>query len=425
MGKEKDKAVVFVMPRLPFPMVSGRKTSLYHYCRIISEELGYRLVVAAFTENGDNPNEKPEFIDRLVILEKPSKVEKLCNILEKSILSSKFPIQVSLYLSKNAKKQIDLIIQEEHPIAMIADMVRCTEYIRDSEMYKIADLDDRISLRYRRQLEMDEDSINPYGAFLSTLPSFLQKVALFKPLKLAVLKREIKLLTSYELEIGKVCDNTIFVAKNEADAFNYELKEDKAVSIPIGVDIDYFYPQENINKNNIICFLGAMSVAHNESAVRHFITDIFPIITERIPSAIFLVIGGGANGLKSYASENIVFTGKVDDVRKYLKMSKVFVCPMLFGSGIKTKNLEAMAMGLPLVTTSVGSENIDAMNGKEWFIADSDNEFANKVVDILHNHNLERKMSINAREFIVSHFTWDIAKKQFSKLLMKVEEKPI
>ena len=61
----RSKKILFVMPRLPFPATSGRKTSLYHYCRILSDELGYKLIVAAFLENGEDPNLKPKFIDRL------------------------------------------------------------------------------------------------------------------------------------------------------------------------------------------------------------------------------------------------------------------------------------------------------------------------------------------------------------------------
>lgn len=421
--KNKEQSILFVMPRLPFPTVSGRKTSLYHYCRILSEELGYRLVVAAFLENGDNPDLKPDFIDKLVVLEKPSKFEKIFNTIFKSILFSRLPMQVSIYLSQKAKKQIDSIVEDEKPIAVISDMVRCSEYIRDLKTYRIADLDDRISLRYRRQLETDVDNINPYGAFLETLPNSIKKIALFKPLKIAVLKREIKLLTSYELEIGKICDKTVFVAKNEAVTFNRELKDDKAVAIPIGVDVNFFYPQDIQNKENVISFLGAMNVAHNENAVKHFITDIFPKIVKQIPTAKVLIIGGGvSDGLKLLASENVVFTGRVNDVREYLKMSKVFVCPMLFGSGIKTKNLEAMAMGLPLVTTVVGAENINAINGKDWFIADSDEDFASKVVHILQDEELEKLLSVNSRDFIMSNFTWDVAKEQFEMILKGIED---
>ena len=78
----KTKKILFVMPRLPFPATSGRKTSLYHYCRILSEELGYRLIVAAFLEKGDDPQLKPGFIDRLEVLPKPSATTKIKNIIQ-------------------------------------------------------------------------------------------------------------------------------------------------------------------------------------------------------------------------------------------------------------------------------------------------------------------------------------------------------
>ena len=136
------------MPRLPFPATSGRKTSLYHYCRILSEELGYRLIVAAFLEKGDDPQLKPEFIDRLEILPKPSATTKIKNIFVDSILLKKKPMQVSLYWNPNARVVIDKIVQEEQPDIIIGDMVRSTEYIKNYPIYRIADLDDRISLRY-------------------------------------------------------------------------------------------------------------------------------------------------------------------------------------------------------------------------------------------------------------------------------------
>ncbi len=94
---------------------------------------------------------------------------------------------------------------------------------------------------------------------------------LVKPLKLAVMKNEVALLEKYEKEIGQICEKTVFVAEKEAYEFNQELKQDKAVAVPIGVDVDYFYYREPKATKNIVGFLGAMSVAHNENAVRHFI----------------------------------------------------------------------------------------------------------------------------------------------------------
>lgn len=415
---EKEKTVLFVMPRLPFPATSGRKTSLYHYCRILSEQLRVRLIVAAFLESDDDPDLKPDFIDKLTILPKASYKKRIAGILNDSIILKKKPLQVSLYWSPEAKKIINNLVVDEKPDYVIGDMVRSTEYIRDLNVFKISDLDDRISLRYQRQLESDIDGINPYGAFLNTVPKLIQKIMLIKPLKTYVLKNEITLLKKYELEMGKVCNRTVFVAEKEVEEFNQELQEEKAIAVPIGVDVEYFYYRQTGNENNIIGFLGAMSVTHNESSVRHFVSDILPSILRRVPDAKLLVIGGGAtDDLLKLESDHVKFTGRVDDVRDYLEQCKVFVCPMTFGSGIKTKNLEAMAMGVPVVTTSIGAENIGAINGNDWIISDSDIDFAKSVIALLKDDGKRIKVGKNGSDFIRNNFTWEVAKKQFEKLL--------
>lgn len=418
----KTKKILFVMPRLPFPATSGRKTSLYHYCRILSEKLGYRLIVAAFLEKGDDPQLKPGFIDRLEVLPKPSATTKIKNIFVDSILLKKKPMQVSLYWNPSAKMMIDEIVKEEQPDIIIGDMVRSTEYIKDYSIYRIADLDDRISLRYQRQLDYDISGINPYGAFLNTVPKIIQKIMLWKPLKVYVVKNEIRLLRKYELEIAGQCDRTVLVAQKEADALNKELGENKAYAIPIGVDVDYFSYRKNNFEEEYIGFLGAMSVAHNENAVRHFILDILPDIVKERPRAKFLVIGGGASDdLKKFESQHVHFTGRVEDVRDYLEKCKVFVCPMTFGSGIKTKNLEAMAIGLPIVTTSIGAENIDAENEKEWIVEDNPREFSRAVIKLLTDENLQSKMGEDASKFINANYTWNVTKKKFEELLQTMQ----
>ena len=406
------------MSRLPFPASSGRKTSLYHYCRILSEQLGYRLVVAAFLEDGDDPRKKTDFIDELIILPKASVKKSVFDIVINSVILRKKPMQVVLYWSPEAKKIVNHTIKKEKPQYVIGDMVRSTEYIRDVNSFRIADLDDRISLRYKRQLENDIDEINPYGNFLYSIPKWFRVLMLAKPLKLMVMKNEVALLEKYEREIGSICEKTVFVAEKEAYDFNRELNQEKAIAIPIGVDIDYFYYRETKKKGNIIGFLGAMGVAHNENAVRHFIDNMLSLILKEVPDALFMIIGGGAsNDLLKMESKHIHFTGKVDDVREYLEQCKVFVCPMTFGSGIKTKNLEAMAMGLPIVTTSIGAENIGATNKVDWFIDDDSRVFAKDVILLLKDDNRRKEIGRNASEYIREKWTWNATKNAFQLLL--------
>lgn len=412
----KKKTVLFIMPRLPFPAISGRKTSLYHYCRIISENLGYRLVVAAFLENDDTVAMKPNFIDRLEVLEISNK-EKLLNIIKDSFFKRTKPIQVSLYWSKLMIEKIKKIYDEESPDYVIGDMVRTTEYIRNFEAVRIADLDDRISLRYKRQLMNDIEGINPYGAYIENAPKFIKRLLMLKIIKRFIVKNEISLLSKYELEIGKVCEKVIFVAQKEADNYNKEIGTNKAEAVPIGVDINYF-EYRDVATENIIGFMGAMNVAHNDNAVRYFIEKIFPKILLEVKDAHLLVIGGGlTNEIKKMESKHIHFTGYVNDVRDYLEKCKVFVCPMTFGSGIKTKNLEAMSMGIPIVTTSIGAENIDAEIDKDWYVEDETHMFANKVINLLKNDADRLTMKKNARKYIENNWTWNETRKALEQIL--------
>ena len=417
----KPKTMLFVMPRLPFPPTTGRKTSLYHYCRILSEKLGYRLIVAAFLENGDDASNNPDFIDKLIILKKSSTTIKIIQLLFQSVIFRRLPMQVSLYWSQMAKRQIDLIIEEENPEIVIADMIRCTEYIKDCKCFKIADLDDRISLRYRRQLESDMANINPYGQYISNSSKLLRSILLWNPLKKWVTNNEIKLLEKYENETGKKFDATVFVAQKECDKLNNDLGKQVAYAVPNGVDINYFTRLEPLPDNHTIGFLGAMDVAHNEQAVMHFVNDILPIIKDRVPDAKFLVIGGGGSDrLKELESDSVRFTGRVNDVRDSLKQCRVFVCPMTFGSGIKTKLLEAMAYGIPVVTSSIGAENIDAKHRRDWIVEDENTAFADGVVSLLTDYKTAKTMGENGRIFVLDRFSWSAAESAFKNILRRI-----
>lgn len=412
------KNILFITSRLPFPANSGRKSSLYNYCKIINN-CGYNIIVASF-DDGFDVSQKPKFIDKVILLPKLNSITKLKNLLFYSFFKKKFPMQVSLYWDKNIAKKIKEIVLEFNPSIVIADMVRTTEYLKslDLNIYKIADLDDRLSLRYQRQLSCNINDVNPYGSFLNTLPKFFQKILMINFLKSSIMKNEIKLLKNYELEVGQRYDCTIFVSKKETEVFNKELGEKKAITIPIGVDIDYFKPNSDIKKDDYIGFLGSLNVAHNENAVKLFIKEIFPIILKSKPSSKFLIIGGGASEeLKKFGNDSVIFTGMVDDVRDYLNKCKVFVCPLNFGSGIKTKNLEALAMGLPVVTSEIGAENIDAVDGKDWLVATNNIDFAKKVLMILDDDKLRKRLEKNSVDFIKKNFTWSVAEKQFKNIL--------
>lgn len=412
----KRKKLVFITARLPYPASSGQKNLLTNYCRILHNVYGYEITLISFLEAGDIIEPIPNFIHKVVELPNVSGKQKVINMLVKTLLLREFPMQVSLFFDHKHQKTIDLIIKETKPDVVMTDMVRTSEYARNYEGYKIASLDDMLSIRYRRQLDVDLSTVNPYGAFLYSLPKFMIAILSKKVIKKIILKNEIELLHKYERNVAKDYDRTVFVAEREAEVLNKDLNFNRAIAIPLGVDIDFYgqYYGKIQSQKHTIAFLGAMSVAHNESAAINFIQNILPLILNKIKDAKFIIVGGGVTDqLKKYATKHVEFTGRVEDVRTVVGACAVFVCPLTFGSGIKTKNLEAMAMGVPIVTTSIGAENIHAKEGIDWLVADDSNDFANKVVRILEDEKFGQELAANAHSFVKDNFTWKVTTERF------------
>lgn len=412
----KRKKMVFITARLPYPASSGRKNVMYNYCKILHEVYGYEITIISFLESGDVIEPKPNFIHRVVELSNVSGKRKAINMLVQTLLLRKFPMQISLFFDPQYQETIDLIIKETKPDVVMTDMVRTSEYARNYEGYKIANLDDMLSIRYRRQLDVDLATVNPYGAFLYSLPKFMIEILSKKVIKKIILKNEIELLHKYERNVAEDFDRTVFVAEREAEVLNKDLGFNRAIAIPLGVDIDFYgqYYGKIQSQKHTIAFLGAMSVAHNESGAINFIQNILPLVLNKIKDAKFIIVGGGVTEqLKSYATKYVEFTGHVEDVRTVVGACSVFVCPLTFGSGIKTKNLEAMAMGVPVVTTSIGAENIHAREGIDWLVADDYSDFANKVVKILEDETFRQELAANAHSFVKDNFTWKVATERF------------
>lgn len=409
------KRLVFLTARLPFPASSGRKNVMYNYCKILHETYGYDITVVSYLEDGDDPNAKPDFISDVIVLPKVSAKKKIKNLLLRTFIQRRWPMQVSLFWDSSNAVHIKEVLNDIKPDVVMCDMVRMTEYARDYQGYKIADLDDMLSIRYERQLSQDMAVINPYGAYLYSLPKSVQKILSLPRIKRMILASEVSLLKKYERDIAKIYNKTVFVAEREAIILNSELSFDRAVAVPLGVDVDYygeFFDKQKKNQHTI-AFLGAMSVAHNEAGAIHFIRDIFPLIQEKVPDSKFVIVGGGiTEQLKKVAKGNdsVVFTGRVEDVRTEVGKCQVFVCPLSFGSGIKTKNLEAMAMGVSVVTTTIGAENINAVNGSDWIIADDNREFAQAVIDLMNDDEKRRSMEKHAFQYVKECFTWKVAK---------------
>lgn len=200
---------------------------------------------------------------------------------------------------------------------------------------------------------------------------------------------------------------------------------------PNGADTHYFKPVLSLRKhcpNPRIVFGGSMDVTMNQDGVLWFIKEVYPLVHKKIPSIQFWIVGRNPP-LKIQRLNKIPgvhVTGTICDVRDYYAHADVFIVPVRLGGGTKLKTLEAMAMALPIVSTSTGAQGLQVLSGKHLYIANDAETFANRIIELIRDREKAIEMGKEARYVVEKHYGWDaIVKNTEEKLVELIREKSI
>jgi len=415
------KKLLFITTRLCSPVNSGRRYSLYHFMRGLSSVYGYEIFQYSFFERGQalsDIDNQPDFIKEIIPAKKISFFDKLKNIIRDVFSREKLPLQCLVFYNKSNVMKISETIDRIKPDVIIVDMVRLAPYIEAftlSSALKIIDLDDLLSKRYKRQLTSLHSKADISGNYGSQ-KSFLKKILNLSFLKKTVLKTEIKRLEKYEQKCYQDYDKTIFVSDEETNYINNLMSDNKAHTVTLGVDLEYYSEKVNVDiKEKYISFLGNFNASANIDSLDMIILDVLPKIKTDVTLKI---IGEAPNDIRSQYKDkkNVIFTGRVDDLRVEIGETSLFLSPIAYGSGIKTKILEAMAMGKTVVTNSVGAEGIAAENGKHLFIYDDSEDLAECVDKIISDHKVLTVTGNAAKELIKEKYQWELIWEEFEKI---------
>lgn len=173
--------------------------------------------------------------------------------------------------------------------------------------------------------------------------------------------------------------------------------------IPFALDASlYSYGECDIATEPIIGFVGSMNWTPSLETARRLITAIFPLVKRRIPQAKLLIAGWHARKALSEFVEypDVSIVQDVANPERYFKSLQVLAYPIARGTGIKVKLLEAMAWGVPIVTTTEGIEGMNPINGEHCLIADSDDAFAERVAELLTDVEARARLRRRARQFV-------------------------
>lgn len=198
---------------------------------------------------------------------------------------------------------------------------------------------------------------------------------------------------------------------------------DKFLSIPNGVDINYFKSKRNegLSTKPIIMFTGNMNYSPNVDAAIFLIDEIFPLVEKSFDCDLYIVGSNPTIDLVKRQKANIKITGFVEDINVYLDMADVYISPLREGSGIKNKVLEAMSMSRNVVGTSISFEGIKIENNVHCQMVELDAvKIADTICTILRNPAKFSYMKKNARDLVVSQYSWPIIYSKYAELYRSI-----
>jgi len=196
---------------------------------------------------------------------------------------------------------------------------------------------------------------------------------------------------------------------------------------PNGVDAAYFAPLDLPEQPETVIFTGAMSFPPNVTAVLHFYHNILPLIRSELPNVRFVIAGRDpAPSIAAMANDPLVtVTDFVEDMRPWLARASLMVCPMVMGSGIKNKVLEALAMARPVVATTMGVEALEVTSGNELAIADSAEAFAAATLALLRDSAARGRMGAAGRDLVLRRYTWDACAARYDAIYAQLAARQV
>lgn len=217
-----------------------------------------------------------------------------------------------------------------------------------------------------------------------------------------------KRLEAFETESVNNVDHVVCCSEPDRELLMEMAPSTPVAVVPNGVDTEYFQPLENSKEMCMsLVFVGGMNWFPNRDAVQWFDKEVFPEILATIPTVRLQIIGKSTESANWQYGQSIEVTGFVDDIRPHLSEAAVFVVPLRIGGGTRLKILDAMAMGKAIVSTSIGAEGLDVMPGRDLLIADTTQDFARAVLDLLVNRDKRFELGSAARELVKNRYQWE------------------
>lgn len=384
------RKILIILSRIPYPLEKGDKLRAFYQIRELARH--HELIICAISDTKPHPQALSilnEFADAVYFF----RISKagICLKLATALFSAT-PFQVAYFHRNSIQKQINQLMDQHQPDHVFCQLIRTAAYAEHFNADKTIDYQDVFSAGLLRRMKIS--------------PWYL------KPL----LRAEYKRVLQYEAKVFDLFDKKAIISQPDRDKIPHPRREEIVV-IPNGVDTDYFKPRKT-DKTFDIVFTGNMAYPPNVNGAEYLIKQIMPKVWAQKPGTRVAIAGANpAFSVKALASERVVITGWVDDIRDYYAGSRIFVAPMQIGTGLQNKVLEAMAMQLPCISSPLANRALNASEGKEILIGRNAADYAQHILSLLSDPDQQESLGLNGYKFVIQRYNWKNTTSELSKLI--------
>lgn len=392
--------ILVVSPFFPYPLTQGGKITIFNTLKYLSRE--HRVSFACLTETTIvDYGPLREYCEEIVVVErKPNQIGDLL-----TFLTGDYPYNAVRLHSNTFVTELQKLLMRQ-----TFDLVQ----IEFSLMWCYAPIFKGIPCAL--------DSHNIEHRIIGQ-----NRINCRNPLKKFLYAIEERKLKTLEERAWRECSLCFTVSGNESAVIASTLENDEKLITMVGVDLARFEFQVKDSPGMKLLFVGGLDYQPNLDSSHYLLREIFPLIRAGLPEVRLDIVGHELWRVAGLLPENsgVELHESVPEILPWFRGADLLVVPLRYGAGIRIKILEAMASGLPIVTTSKGCEGLQVEHGRELLIADDPEAFAREVIRLLGDHGLRRTLAGNARTFVSAQYSWETLVKRMTNGYQRVlESKP-
>ena len=392
--------ILFLSPWLPWPPFDGARIRILETLRFLSRR-GHRITLLTKVRDPEeeaNSSELEGLCERVVTTIVSNQTRAVLRRLATGLVRGR-PLIESFHYDSYLARQVNRMTSQYGYDIVHVESPFLAPYLCSvsplSRARKVLSMHNIESIRFERELQYSSPTAR--GFLIRSNRFFFE---------------------SWEKKSLREFDGIAAVSEVERAWIQHHAPAATVELVPNGVDTAYFQPTPTSEAARSIVFTGLMEHPPNVDAVTWFCDEIFPTLRRKLPGICFTIVGRGPppKVVELGRREGVRVTGEVADVRRYLAESSALVVPLRSGGGTRLKILQAMAMGRPVVSTTLGAEGLDVTPEENILIADTPDQFVNHIIRLLASPETASRLGTAGRQLVVQKYDWPLCLRRLESL---------